>query len=185
MITTRPIGLAGTLATLLLAACASTEIESQWADPQLAGTTTLRGAKVAVVCEAYDLDVKSACQEQVASELVARGATAVAGPDASARALLTVAISLAETRTSPGFSVGLGGFGIGGGSVRGGVGVSVPIGGGRIQSGYTASTRLTEMDSGRLLWTARATSAPSGAVNAQMAELAKAVLDAADKAGLF
>jgi hypothetical protein len=35
------------------------------------------------------------------------------------------------------------------------------------------------------MWSARASAAPSSDVNAQLAELSKSVLDAADKAGLF
>lgn len=189
-------------ATLLLAACASTQINSQWVDPQLAGTS-LRGARVFVVCEAYDLGVRQVCQQQLVSEVVARGATAVPASEADAaqprdgeryldaaraadaQAVLAVSVSLADTRSSPGFTVGLGGFGIGGGSVRGGVGVSVPIGGHQLQSGYAASSRLTDTANGRLLWTAKATTAPSNDLNTQMSDLAKAVLGAAEKAGLF
>jgi hypothetical protein len=39
--------------------------------------------------------------------------------------------------------------------------------------------------SGRLVWTAKATTSPSSDVNAQMAELSRVVLDAAGKAGMF
>lgn len=190
------------VALLLVAGCASTSVDLQWTDPQLAGTS-LRSAKVLVVCEAYDIGIKRICEQQVASEVTARGADPVVSPDAAstsgraedrylgaaraidAKAILTVAVSLADTRSSPAFSIGLGGFGIGGGSVRGGVGVSVPIGGGQLETGHVASGRLTETSSGRLLWTAKATAPPSRDFAAQMAELAKAVVGAADKAGLF
>ena len=61
----------------------------------------------------------------------------------------------------------------------------MPIGGGRVTTGYTANTRLTDVQSGRLVWTAKATAPPSGDVNAQIGELSKSVLGAADKTGLF
>ena len=67
----------------------------------------------------------------------------------------------------------------------GGVGVSAPVGGGKVTSGYAANGRLTDAASSRLMWTARAAATPSSDVNAQLADLAKALLDAADKAGLF
>ena len=55
------------VAMLLAAGCASTKLETQWADPQLAATS-LRGARVLVACDAYDIQVKHACAEQMASE---------------------------------------------------------------------------------------------------------------------
>jgi len=85
---------------------------------------------------------------------------------------------------SPGFSVGIGGFGIGRHSA-GGVGVSAPIGGGDVTQGYAASARITDAASGRLMWTARASTPPSGDVNAQIADLAKTLGDATAEAGLY
>jgi hypothetical protein len=82
-------------------------------------------------------------------------------------------------------SIGLGGFGIGSGRVSGGVGIAVPIGGGAVTSGYSANGRVTDAASGRLLWMATASTPPSGDFNAQMAELAKTVVGAAQRAGLF
>ena len=59
------------------------------------------------------------------------------------------------------------------------------IGGGRVTTGYAANGRITDVGTGRLVWAARATTAPSPDVNAQLAELSKAVFDSADKSGLF
>ena len=55
----------------------------------------------------------------------------------------------------------------------------------RRSSGYSASARITSAETGRLLWTAKASSPPSGDVNGQLAELARTVMAAAGKAGLF
>ncbi|HET9643759.1 MAG TPA: hypothetical protein VFP68_10485 [Burkholderiaceae bacterium] len=197
---------ASALALLMLGACASsTQVDGQWADPQVVARGTLQGARVMVACDASEPVVKQICQEQLASELVARGATPVVAPDiarstpampvndeqylaaarnAGAKAVLATTVSIANSDIRPPVSIGIGGFGIGRHS-GGGVGIDVPIGGGGVRNAYTASGRLTDAATGKLLWTARATSPTSGDLNSQMSELARAVVGAADKAGLF
>ncbi len=95
-----------------------------------------------------------------------------------------MSVGVSSQTVSPGFSLGIGGFGFGRHSA-GGVGVSAPIGGGQVSSGYSASSRVTDVASGRLMWSARATTPPSSDINAQLADLSKTVVDAAQKAGLF
>jgi hypothetical protein len=194
------------VAAVLLGACASTpQLDAQWTDPQLgAQSAFLHGAKVLVACDAYDAVLRQICQDQVASEVVARGATPVfAAPDtplatdravdgqllpaargAGAKALFVVTIAPAVADVSPGFSIGIGGFGFGRHSAVG-VGVEAPIGGGRVTTGYSANGRVTDVASGRLVWAARAATAPSPDVNAQIGELSRTVFGAADKSGLF
>ena len=192
------------LSGLALVGCASgPQLDAQWSDPRL-GANYLRGARVLVACDAAELVVRQICQDQLAGEVVARGATPVfvapsfavasdraidgqllpAARDAGAKAVMVMTVAVAVNDVSPGFSIGIGGFGFGGRG-GGGVGVSAPIGGGRVTSGYSANGRVTDVASGRLFWTAKATAPPSSDVNAQMGELSKAVLGAADKAGLF
>ncbi|HEY0858264.1 MAG TPA: hypothetical protein VGE16_14460 [Albitalea sp.] len=192
-------------AAVLLAGCASTRLDAQWSDPQLSANP-LRGARIMVACEAHDLVVKRICQDQLAAEVVARGATPVIAPDTTnpapgrplgdeqylnaarntgARALWTHYVAPATASGGSGVSVGLGAFGIGGGSVRGGVGVSLPVGGGQTSFGYSLNSRVTDARSGRLLWTAKATAPPSNDLNLQLYELSKAVFAAADKTPLF
>ena len=191
---------AGLCAAALLAACASTPLDAQWADPQLVSGNPLRGARLLVVCEAPDLVLRRICQDQVAAQLVALGATPVSAPDtdspggsvqylaaakaADAKAVLLTAIAPDSSVAKPGFSVGFGLGGFGGGGF-GGVGVSAPIGATRVATGYAASGSITDVTSGRLMWTARASASPSDDLNAQIAELAKAVVAGAGKAGLF
>jgi len=196
--------LGASAAIAALAGCASgPQLDAQWTDPSL-GQNLLRGARVLVACDAYELVVRQICQDQLASEVVARGATPVfVGPntpiatdraldpqllpaarDAGARAIMVMTVAVAIQDVSSGVSVGIGGFGFGHNSAAG-VGVSAPIGGGRVTSGYSANGRVTDVPSGRLVWTAKATSAPSADVNAQMGELSRAVLGAAEKSGLF
>jgi hypothetical protein len=90
-----------------------------------------------------------------------------------------------STAVNPGITLGIGGFGFGSGGVSGGVGVSAPIGGGGVSTGYASNTRLTDATSGRLMWTARATAPPSKDLNTQLSELTRAVFGAADKAQVF
>ena len=104
--------------------------------------------------------------------------------ESGAKAVLSVTLGLSSQSVSQGFSVGIGGFGFGRHSA-GGIGVSAPIGGGQISQGYSANGRVTDVASGRLMWTARASTPPSTDVNAQLADLSKSVLDAAASAGLF
>jgi hypothetical protein len=198
--------LAALAAGLAIAGCASTQLDAQWSDPQLA-TTSLRGAKVLVACEAAEAVVKRICQDRLADEVIAHGGNPViagqttldpaalrspsddaylpAARAAGARAVLATTVAPTSASVSPGFTVGLGGFGVGSGGFAGGIGVSAPIGGGQVSAGYSASARITNAETGRLLWTAKASSPPSGDVNGQLAELARAVMSAAGKAGLF
>jgi len=202
-----PRGVAATAVAALVgvAGCASTpQLDAQWSDPQLAGSHYLRGARVLVACDAFELVIRQVCQDQLAAAVVARGATPVFPPasvaiatdrsvdaqllpaarDVGAKAMMVMTVAVAVSDVSPGFSIGFGGFGFGRHSGVG-VGVGAPIGGGRVTSGYSANGRVTDVSSGRLVWTAKATAPPSSDVNAQMGELSQAVLGAADQAGLF
>jgi hypothetical protein len=186
-------------AAATVAGCATTQLEAQWVDPQLA-RGSLRGARVLVACEAPELVVQQMCQDQVAAEVVARGATAVPLPQATpptreayaqaahnagARVILVQRVFPYGTTVSPGLSFGIGGFGYGGGGGGVGVGVSGPVGGGQVTTGYAADTRLTDVGTGRVLWTAKASSPPSHDVQTQVQELARAVFASADKSGVF
>ena len=194
----------------LLAGCASTGIDSQWADPELS-KRSLAGAKVLVVCQAADLSVRLVCGDQMAAQVKALGGvpllqqnTADAGvapvvsPErdladaraAGAAALFSTQIApeTVAVNSGPSFSIGLGGFSGGGrGGSGGGVGLGVaaPIGGGSASTGYSASGAITDVASGRLMWSAKANAPPSSDVNQQLASLAKTLLESARGAGLF
>jgi hypothetical protein len=191
-------------AVAAVAGCATgPQLDAQWSDPSL-GPSLLRGARVLVACDAQELVIRQICQDQLANEVVARGATPVFVPpetplmtdrsidaqlltaarQAGAKAMMVMTVAVAVQDVSAPFTIGIGGFGFGS-SGGAGVGVSAPVGGGRVSSGYSANGRVTDVTSGRLVWTAKATSPPSADVNVQMTELSRAVLGAADKAGLF
>ena len=194
----------GALAAALLVGCASTtQLDAQWSDASV-GSNFLRGARVLVACDAYELVVRQICQDRLAAEVVARGATPVflapgfpvatdrsvdaqllpAAREAGAKAMIVMTVAVAVQDVSQPFQIGIGGFGFGS-SGSAGVGVSALVGGARVTSGYSANGRVTEVSSGRLVWTAKATAPPSSDINVQMSELSKTVLAAADKAGLF
>ncbi|HEX6018638.1 MAG TPA: hypothetical protein VFZ28_11100 [Burkholderiaceae bacterium] len=212
MTATRPSRLALTMslaAAALLAACASTRLDAQWSDPQLQ-PGSLRGARVMVACEAYDQVVKRICQDQMAAEVSARGGKPVQAPDTSnqapgrplgaeqylpaarsagAKALITHYVTQSDVAVSGPSSVsfGIGGFGFGGGgtSVGTGVGVTAPVGGGQTTVGYAVNSSITDVGSGRVIQSAKASAPPSSDVTAQLNELNKLVFGAVDNAKLF
>ncbi|HWI11388.1 MAG TPA: hypothetical protein VNU48_08685 [Burkholderiaceae bacterium] len=187
---------------LLLSGCASTGVDAQWRSVELP-PGYLHGATVLVSCETGELVLQRICEDRVVADLAARGVRAVlsapnaapAAPagvtdmqyvpvarDAGAKAVFSVSVGVASQMVNPGVSLGLGVGGFGRYSA-GGIGVSAPVGGGQVNSGYAMSGRVTDVASGRLMWTARAIAPPSSDANAQLAELSKSLLDAA--AGLF
>jgi hypothetical protein len=195
-------------AVLLASGCATgPQLDAQWADPSATYPGYLRGARVLVACDAAEFVVRQICQDHLASEVTARGGTALQAPrdmafapdrsaevqlmpeahaaNAKALVVMTVAVALTEVSGNS-FSFGIGGFGYGGGGGGVGVGVggTVPTGT-AVNAGYTASGRIADASNGRVLWVAKATSPPSPDVGAQMAALSRVVLDAAQKAGMF
>lgn len=188
-----------------LSGCAGPQLDAQWRNVELP-VNYLRGATVLVSCEASDTVVKQVCEDRVVADLQARGVLPIlpapgivaarrpdgatdvkylsAARDRGAKAIFGVTMGPGTRSVSPGVSLGLGlgGFGR---NIGGGVGVSAPIGGGQVTQGYAAHGRVTDVASGRLMWTARANAPPSSDVNAQLAELSKSVVDAAAGAGLF
>ena len=193
-----------TAAASLFAGCASPTLDAQWRSVELPARY-LRGATVLVSCETGEVVLQRICEDRVMADLSSRGVTPVlpapgtvaalqpgvvdlqylpAARGLGATAVFSVTLGLSSQSVSPGFSIGIGGFGFGGHSA-GGIGLSAPIGGGRVSSGYSASGRITDVVSGRLMWTARASTPPASDVGAQIADLSKTLLGAADRAGLF
>ena len=191
----------------MMAGCATTQVAVQWSDPEFAGRS-LRGEKVLVVCDAPDVAMRGVCQDQVAEQVRASGATPVISPDAGltvgpppandktlaaaraagAKAILGSTIGADVTVVNPGSSVGfgLGGFGGSGRTVTGGsVGIGFPMGGGQATTGYTANMVLTDVATVRVMWTSKVTAPGSQDIGAQIGDLAKVGVEAARKAGFF
>jgi hypothetical protein len=201
---TRTLALAAL--TLALAACATTQIDAQWSNPDYAGRS-LRGAPVLVVCEAQEPTLQRICEDQVAGQVAAlggvptRGTTVAGGPPAAgtdpylaaarkigARAIVRTTLAPSAVVAAPaGPTVGIG-IG-GGGGYRGGVGgfggISFPVGGTRVNNAYASETAVIDPATGVLMWSARASSSATLDATGQIAELAKAAADALRQAGFF
>ncbi|CAN5753239.1 hypothetical protein BH11PSE13_BH11PSE13_05980 [soil metagenome] len=194
------------LAISVLAGCASApQQEAQWIDPAI-GTQSrmLQGAKVLVVCDAYDVAVRRICQDQLLREVSAKGAMPVTLPPGTvllndrdldgqlvesasaldATAIFTMTLTPATSNAGSGVTLGIGGFSFGRGG-GGGVGLSAPIGGGGNSTGFAASGRVTDVRANRMVWTATLVASPSADLNAQFRDLSRSMLDNAQSAGLF
>ena len=196
---------AALLAALLLSGCAGSKLVAQWNDPQFAGQPP-RGAKIMVACQAPDLTLRRLCSDRFAEQLLKAGVQPVPAPEADgaapdetallqaargagAAALLRLTIVPEVAAVAPGPSIGIGIGGFGGGYRSGGgvgFGVSAPLGaGGPAETGYGAAAALNDVASGQLMWSARASAAPSSDVNQQLATMAAQLLDGARQSGLF
>lgn len=194
----------GGAAAVALAACASTQLDGQWSNPDYAGRN-LRGTEVLVACEATETTLQRICEDQVAAQLAGAGATPTRasqlresslGPAAGtdpyqtaarrigARAIVrtTLAAGMPVAAPAPTIGIGVGG---GGGRVGGFGGISVPVGGARVSSAYAAETALIDPANGAIMWSGRATSSSSQDVPGQIAELARTTVGAVRKAGFF
>lgn len=193
---------------LLLAGCASNELDAQWTDPQFQGRL-LRGDTILVVCEAPDPVLKRACQDQLAAEVTAFGAAPRIAPElpnptpgreqapraylaaareAGAQAVFSAAVvtdALPARQTGSSIGIGMGGFGSGRIGVGGGIGISLPIGGGGPAYQHGLSGALTDVASGRLMWSGTVRGAAAGSGSEQVSALARAVAEGAHKAGFF
>ena len=204
-----PLRVAASLAVfsaLGLAGCATSRVDVEWTAPDLAAHSgLLRSGDVLVACEAPDVAIRNVCQEQLAAQVSARGARPVfVGPDtrlvtdraldeqllpgarsSNSKSVLVVSLRpVASDANGSGFSVGFGGFGFGRGSALG-VGLAAPVGSTRVMTGFSANGRVTDVSTGRLVWTASAAAPPSEDLGQQFADLSSAVLDSAARAGLF
>jgi hypothetical protein len=185
----------------VIAGCASTRLDAQWSDPEFAGRS-LRGAKVLVVCGASEVVVARICQDKLVAQVAAAGASPVtaredlpAGPSertlAAARSAGATAVfgsSVAQGSPVVGFGPTVG-VGVGGGSGGGygGVGISFPIGGGGAQTdaGYAADVLVTDVATGRLMWTGRVTTGSWEGLDTVLGEMVQTAVEGARKAGLF
>lgn len=194
---------------ILSSGCASSRIQAQWKDPQFAGQS-LRGEKVLIVCDAKELAVKRICQDRMAAQLGAAGAIPVSPADpgqvagssagspgdavlaearnAGAKAVWVSAIAPEATFVDPGPTLGVG-VGTGGwnsGTFGGvGVGVTAPVGSPQTHVAYAANLTLTDVSTGRLIWTSKVTTPASRDVGEQISKLAQTGVDAAQKAGVL
>ena len=207
----RGLGAAIALAAVALAACSSPPQRwGEWRDPGLGPDSgLLRGAPVIATCDAFEFSIRQMCQDALLRELRDRGANPVppppeassfSGPALDAQLAQSAAAVRARTvfllRLTPmptsmggpasGMSVGIGGFSFGGGGGSGvGLGLSAPIGGGWGGVGLSANATVSEVPGPRVLWGSTFATSSSTDMSGQLRELARAVADAAQSAGLF
>jgi hypothetical protein len=193
-------------AAALLAGCATTQMEAQWRDPQVP-PLALQGKTVLVVCRGPDLTLERICEDRLAADAQAAGlkvaraqlpaGTAPTGEDAVRRAasaagaeiVLVTSLEPAPaeliTGSSGSVGVGVGGSSGGYGSRSGaGIGISLPIGGSS-GPGIAASTSVTEVANGKLLWSGRARSPRTASEAEQVNEVARVTIGALKSAGLI
>jgi hypothetical protein len=202
------LGLCG----LLVGGCASTAIQAQWADPLFAGRS-LRGATVLVVCNAQAPAIQRICQDQIAARMLMSGIRPVMATEtdlitaqggqitekifaaarrAGANAIWAATVAPDFTVVSPGPTIGfgIGGFGTSGGwyrssGVGGGVGVGFPVGGEQVNTAYAADMSLTDVETGRLMWSSRITTPASQDITEQVTQLVEVGVKSAQQAGFI
>jgi hypothetical protein len=194
----------------VLAGCATTRMTAEWRNPAF-DAASLQGGRVLVVCRAPDEAVRRGCEDQWSNRLGARGIVVVrsysipgfpwASPDASEEmrvalqasgVALLASMSLyagGEAVVNPGAQVGVGvsagsGGYRGGGFSVGGIGISFPIGGATAARSLAASSSLTAVAQGTLVWSGSASAPASGDVLAQVEALTQATIEAMQRAGL-
>jgi hypothetical protein len=196
-----PLRPALALGACVLAACATTKMDAQWSNPEFKGVS-LKDQTVMVACQARDFTTQAVCEDQIATQMAARGAKPLkfslmsqgappandaleaAAKRANARAVYRSSLTTFMPAVSPGPTIGIG---VGGGGYRGGAagGISVPVGGGTVTEAYAADTAIVDAATGKLVWTGRATTPTGSDTTAQLADLARVTLEALTAAGLL
>lgn len=196
-----PLRYATALGACMLAACATTKMDAQWSNPEFR-SVNLRGQTVMVACQARDFTVQAVCEDQIAAQLVTRGAKPVqfavvspgappvneavdaAAKKANARVVFRTTLSTSIPSVSPGPTIG---FGVGGGGYRGGAagGISVPIGGGTVSEAYAADTAIVDVPTGKLMWSGRATGPTGSDTTSQLSELTRVTFESLQTAGML
>jgi len=191
-------------ASLLLSACATTQMDAQWTNPEYS-SRSVRGAPVLVACESPDLTLQRICEDQLAAAVSARGGkatlnsqlTASGAPAAGADPYLAAAkrvgaAAIVRMTLSSGQPVAVGsgpsiGLGVGGGSGRFGAGggISFPFGGARVSQAYAAETAFIDSTNGVTMWSGRATSSTAQNPSGQISELAQTTVQALQATGLL
>lgn len=199
--------------SLTLAGCAASPPQrlGDWVDPSLGqNSRMLRSGPVLIACDTFDLLMRQPCESDLMQALAQRGASPIVAPGAvafgareteaqmasSATALGANAVfilTLAPASTSGGWnasgmSIGLGGFS-GGRNSGVGLGLSAPIGGGGWGGGgavgFSATGRVIDVRTGRLVWSSNFVASPSSDLGGQVRELMRSVLDSAQSAGVL
>lgn len=199
-------GFVSMIGVLLLAACATPQMEAQWRDPQ-AAVRSLQGKPVLVVCRGFDLTLERICEDRLAADAQAIGIRvvraelprdAIADPAAGdallkvaravrADAVLAMRLEWSGGSVSPsGSTVGVGVGGSRGGwsgGTSGAIGITLPLGG--TGPALASGTSLTDVATGKLVWSGRARGSGTVSESAQLGELTRLTTEALKGAALF
>lgn len=195
------------IALAVVAGCASSVIEGQWADASFANRSLLK-SRVLVSCRAPDLSLARICEDNLASGLRDAGVTVLRTPEpidaaggvpavlSAAKALsadsaVISAVSIAANNpygtSSPwGYPGGdlYGGLGMGRGVAQGAM-LGFPLGGVQVATAFSAATTVFEVGNGQELWSVRVPLTGSDDAKIQVARLSGASIDAMRRAGLL
>ncbi len=204
-------GLATCFLLGVLAGCATTQINSQWKNPNFSGQSLISD-RVLVACKARDETLRRLCEDQWLVKLGARGVSVVrsyslagfppvatatpdvirlAANDNGSRTVVVMELTSSDisvVNPGPQLGVGVGGGSggyHGGGFSFGGLGISLPIGGATVTQGMASTTTVVDTASGALVWSANASTAADVNVAEQVSALTKTNVDELIKAGLF
>jgi hypothetical protein len=205
----RRVSILSSACAVMLAGCATTQMDAQWSNPEYSGRS-LRGETVLIACEAPEVTLQRICEDQVAAQVSARGAKptknstlnaagspptgatdpyAVAAKRIGARAIVRTTLAAGPPIVSdsgPVIGFGMGGGSFGGGSYRsGGAGVTLPVGGARTTQALSAETVLINPANGVTMWSGRASGPTSQDAGGQVTELARVIVEAVQKSGML
>ncbi|HAF54698.1 MAG TPA: hypothetical protein DCL01_05655 [Thauera sp.] len=193
---------------VVLTGCATARMDSQWVDRTFHDGFGA-GSRVFVACETGDDSLRRLCEDAWVQRMRSEGIVVirsyapggVAGEaignaelvERAARATSATAMIRMKLATGshpvfqPGPQVG---FGIGGGSggfSYGGIGISMPIGGGSVspRREMASSTTLTDLHRGSVVWSGGARAQVDGDAGIQVSALARVTVDAMKQAGVI
>lgn len=194
----------------MLSGCATARMDSQWIDRSFHDGLAA-GARVFVSCETADDSLRRLCEDAWVERMRAEGIAVVrsyapggvpgdavgnaerieraaraTGASATIRMKLAVgSYSVVQPGAQVGFGIG-GGSG-GGGFSFGGIGVSMPIGGGGVspRQEMASSTTLSDLGRGAVVWSGSARTQVDGDAGVQVSALTRVTADAMKKAGVI
>jgi hypothetical protein len=135
---------------------------------------------------ASEADFLTAEGEQITDKIFA--AARRTGADAIWAAVIAPDVTVVSPGPTIGF--GIGGFGSSGGwhrssGVGGDIGVGFPVGSEQVNTAYGADMTLTDVATGRLMWTSKVTTPASQDITEQVTELVEVGVKSAQQAGFL
>jgi hypothetical protein len=135
---------------------------------------------------ATEADLITAQGEQITDKIFA--AARLAG--ANAIWVTTIAPDFMVVSPGPTIGFGIGGFGTSGGwhrssGVGGGIGVGFPVGSEHVNTAYAADMTLTDIETGRLMWSSRIATPAAQNITEHVTQLVEVGVKSAQQAGFI